>query len=218
MTSDSSEKQYILDRKMASRLLKVSTRTLDRYIRSKKLSTRLIGGRVWLNKEEISAFKDSKDGYARIESIDVSIPKVTIDENGDVVDEQYSTSQNSVDRMSTERRKKSNNEEEIYQKLYLELKEELKEKQLRLEIANYRVGQLESQVKNSIPLLEYHSENYKRKMAQEDLEIKLKDNESFVKTVTNQLKLERLNKRIFIIILLTVLALQPLWLLLFYKQ
>jgi len=120
--------------------------------------------------------------------------------------------------MSTERRKKSNNEEEIYQKLYLELKEELKEKQLRLEIANYRVGQLESQVKNSIPLLEYHSENYKRKMAQEDLEIKLKDNESFVKTVTNQLKLERLNKRIFIIILLTVLALQPLWLLLFYKQ
>jgi len=217
MTNIPSEKQYILDRKMASRLLKISTRTLDRYIKAKKMSTRVIGGRIWLNKEEVAAFKDLKDGYVKVEAVDMSIPKMTIDENGNMVDEEYTTSQNSVESMSTERRKKSNFDDEIYKKLYLELKEELKEKQLRLEIANYRVGQLESQVKNSIPLLEYHSENYKRKMAVEDMENKIKDSEMFSKTITNQLKLERLNKRIFIIILLTILALQPLWLLLFYK-
>jgi len=217
MTNIPSEKQYILDRKMASRLLKVSTRTLDRYIKAKKMSTRIIGGRIWLNKEEVLAFKDVKDGYVKIESIDMSIPKVTIDENVEPMDEEYSTSQINVESMSREGRKKTNFNDEIYKKLYLELKEEIKEKQLRLEIANYRVGQLESQVKNSIPLLEYHSENYKRKMAMEEMENKIKEGEILSRNITNQLKLERLIKRIFIIILLIILALQPLWLLLFYK-
>ena len=46
-------------------------------------------------------------------------------------------------------------ESEIYKKLYEETVAELKIKQERLEGATYRVGQLESQIKNTVPLLTY---------------------------------------------------------------
>ena len=63
--------------------------------------------------------------------------------------------------MST-RKRKENTESALFKALYEGVKEELSEKQERLEIANYRVGQLETQVRNSIPMLEYHRENYEK--------------------------------------------------------
>jgi hypothetical protein len=103
---------------------------------------------------------------------------------------------------------------QVYKKLYLELKEDLKEKQDRLEIANYRVGQLESQIRNSVPMLEYHREKFDREKAQKDLQEKLKEAQAQLSKTLPILRYEKLTKRIFVVVLLTLLALQPLWLLL----
>ena len=101
--------------------------------------------------------------------------------------------------------------------MFTELQEEVKEKQERLEVANYRVGQLEAQVRNSIPMLEYHRENYEKKKKEEKLKKEVYESSAVIKRLKYKLKSESLMKRIFIITLLIILSLQPLWLLWIYR-
>ncbi|MFC1647426.1 hypothetical protein ACFL10_00335 [Patescibacteria group bacterium] len=157
---------FDLSRKEASGLLKVSTRTLDRYIKSKKVSSKNIAGRIMLNRDEVLGMKKGRP-HRKIKKINDS----------------YIQKEQPV--------KKDDTEEKIYQKLYDEMRIEMKVFQQRLEGANYRVGQLESQVKSSVPLLEHQK-------------------------VLTGAKKARYNKKILYILLGAVLALQPLWLLLAY--
>jgi len=154
------QKRYNLSREAAGRLLKVSIRTLDRYVRAKKMSTQVVDGRIWLNKEEVETFNVDKNRVIKVDTVNMSTSKMSIDNSVDKVDNIEVLEQESVDSVST--RHSRNDKNETYKNLYSELKEDLKEKQDRLEIANYRVGQLEAQVKNSVPLLEYHREKYVR--------------------------------------------------------
>lgn len=216
MSPDNTLAEYNIDRKAASKLLKVSIRTVDRYVKQKKLSTRLIGGRVWLNKAEIRGFRADSDSAGRVDSVNVSTPMVTIDTNSDNMDNMEVFDQENVHMLSTRgggREKKSG----VYKKLYEDLKEEIGEKQERLEIANYRVGQLEAQVKNSIPMLEYHRENFERSQKEETLKQEVIDSKNLIGRLSQKLRYEKITKRVFIFILLMVLALQPLWLIYIYR-
>lgn len=206
--------EFNIDRKAASKLLKMSLRTIDRYVRQKRLSTRVVNGRVWLDRKEIEGLKFEKERAIIVDKVDMSTPPMSIDNN---VDNIVDTDVDNVDNGELIEIKRDDIEGKIYQKLYVELKEEVKEKQERLEIANYRVGQLEAQVRNSIPLLEYHRESYARKKQEKSFKNKIEELGSICKRLTVQLKFEKFNKRIFLIILLFILALQPLWLLLIYK-
>jgi len=202
------EKEYTIDRKGAGKLLKMSMRTVDRYAKSKKLSTMNIGGRILFNKREILIFRDKK---MSIDKVDMSTPHLSIDNSVDKVDNFDTVGQDfvysDVDSVYSKTKKKPDQEGEIYQKLYFETKEELREKQERLEMANYRVGQLENQLKNSVPLLEY----------KKDREEAAKELEESKNKALSRLNYEIISKRIFLTILLVILALQPLWLLLIYK-
>lgn len=208
--------KYNLDRKTASRLLKVSIRTIDRYIKAKKLSTQVIDGRIWLDKKEIGLFKERNSGRSMTEVVDMSTPIMSTDGYMDKVDDMEVINQDSTEFLST-KNKNEKIQNAIYKNLYIELKEEIHEKQERLEIANYRVGQLEAQLKNSIPMLEYHRENYLNKQMEKDFKEKINEQNSLITKISLKLKYEKLNKGIFLIILLIILSLQPLWLLLIYK-
>ncbi len=207
--------KYNLDRKTASRLLKVSIRTVDRYIKAKKLSTQVIDGRIWLDKKEIDQLKSRYVRPGMTEIVDMSIPQVSTDDMVDKVDEMEIVNKDNVDFVSTESKNKKI-QNVIYKNLYLELKEEVQEKQERLEIANYRVGQLEAQLKNSIPMLEYHRENYSNKQMEKTLKDAISEQNNVIDRMSVKLKYEKINKGIFLIILLIILSLQPLWLLLIY--
>lgn len=208
------QKRYNLSREAASRLLKVSIRTLDRYVRAKKMSTQVVDGRIWLSKDEVETFNIDKNKIIKVDTIDVSTSRMSIDNGVDKVDNIEVLEQESVDSVSTRRSK--NDKNETYKNLYSELKEELKEKQDRLEIANYRVGQLEAQVKNSIPLLEYHREKYEIKKAEEELKTQIGESTNLIKRLSLSIKYEKFSKRVFLTILLVILALQPLWLLFYF--
>lgn len=218
-TLDPQLEQYNLDRKAASRLLKVSIRTIDRYIKDKKLSTSVVDGRVWLDRAEVGQFKDQKEEKRKVGNVDMSTPKMSID-NGvdsqvDNVDKIEVINRDNVSTVST--RKKKTTENKVYKELYTQAKEELNEKQERLEIANYRVGQLEAQLKNTIPILEYHKESFEKKKKQDELKEKITQQNTVIKRIKTHLKSATFNKRVFLIILLALLALQPLWLLLIYR-
>jgi len=173
--STQAQKTFDLSRKEASDLLKVSTRTLDRYIKSKKLSSKNIAGRVVLNRDEIDAMK-SKRPHRKVRKNKSQNKKQVYEINASYVEPKT---------------EEKNAEEKVYKTLYEELKLEVKVFQQRLEGANYRVGQLESQVKSSVPLLDHQK-------------------------VLTEAKKEKFNKKILYILLGAILALQPLWLILAY--
>ena len=152
MTMEMDNEVFGLDRKTAGRLLKVSIRTVDRYIKSKKLSTSVVDGRVWLSRKELEGIREEKNRKTATHRVDMSTPAMSIDDRVDNVDRVELIDQGNVDSVSTKTRKRKT-ANAVYKKLYIDQKEELHEKQERLEIANYRVGQLEAQVKNSIPML-----------------------------------------------------------------
>lgn len=214
MKLDNTLSTYSLDRKTASRLLKVSIRTLDRYIKAQKLSSRTENGHIWLNKEEIRKFKGGHVSTATVDNLNMSTPRVSIDMTMD-------TPIDSVDRVEVIEAKNKQNqpreENDIYRKLYFDVKEELNIKQERLEIANYRVGQLEAQLRSSIPMLEFHRDKYQNEKEKEELKEEVIKKEKEIKEVFSKVKIERFNKRILLTILLFALALQPLWLFLYYK-
>jgi len=218
MQLDSTLSTYNLDRKAASRLLKVSIRTLDRYIKSKKLSSHVEDGRIWLNKGEIRKLKSGQVSTAIVDNVDMSMPEMSIDMS---IDTSVDTSVDNVDRVEVfEAKTKANpskEDHEIYKKLYFDVKEELNVKQERLEIANYRVGQLESRLRSSIPMLEFHRDKYQSDKEKQELSEKIEAKEKEIKEVHLNVKIEKFNKRILLTILLFTLALQPLWLLLYYK-
>lgn len=226
MTVDNHSGQQKISRKDAARLLKVSIRTVDRYVKSKKLSTVEENGHIWLLKGEIVNFNSRQVVDMSIDNVDslsthlstvVDVDRVdrTVDKTVDRVD---TTVDNRVDKKGsvvnflTTVKKKSN----TYKKLYYELQEDLKEKQERLEIANYRVGQLEAQVRNSVPMLEYHREKYEKDKKEEELRSKLEESVNLIKTLSTRLKATKFTKRVFLMLLLVILALQPLWIYFIY--
>lgn len=220
---DKFTQQYNIDRRAASKLLKVSVRTVDRYIKKKVLTAQNVGGRVWLDKEDVVKLSGNRfqipdsfigEKYSTIDSrIDTSTPIMSIDVTADKTgqkDEQMSTS------ISSQNVKGAYNSQ-LYQKLYEDTKGELNEKIERLEIANYRVGQLEAQLKNTIPLLEYHREASEKKLEKAKLLEKIDHAETTVRALSQKISFERYNKKVVFTILLIILALQPLWLLLLQK-
>lgn len=166
------QKTFDLSRAEAAKMLKVSTRTLDRYIKSKKIASKSVAGRIMVSREELENMQKGR-----------SHRKVTKSTTG--------SDKKSYAIKSVNLNEEAKVEEKVYQKLYEELRSEIKTFQQRLEGANYRVGQLETEVKSSVPLLDHQ------------------------KLLTDN-KRDKYNKKVLFIILGTVLALQPLWLLLAY--
>ncbi|MBD3157064.1 helix-turn-helix domain-containing protein [Candidatus Peregrinibacteria bacterium] len=133
---------FTVSRKEAAKKLKVSTRTLDRYIKSKKLSSKNIAGRIFLNVDELTKFAKKKRRHRNVRKKSSKNKTVATHEVPDVFIE------SDVDFVGKV-------ENRIYKNLYDEVQRDLKGFQQRLEGANYRVGQLEAQLESSVPLREH---------------------------------------------------------------
>lgn len=215
---DNHSRQQKISRKEAAGLLKVSVRTVDRYVKAKKLSTVVDNGHLWLFREEIAHFNSRQV----VDSVDTTVDRLSthlstvvdvdrVDTTVDNVDKTVDNRVDSVNILSTPRKHKN-----TYKKLFYELQTELREKQERLEIANYRVGQLEAQVRNSVPMLEYHKEKYEKDKQEQDLREKLEESVDVIKSLQSRLKQIKFTKRMFLIGLLITLAIQPLWIYFIY--
>jgi len=252
------QKTFTLSRKEAAQILKVSTRTLDRYIIKNTLSSKNVAGRIFLSEEDLLAFLKAKKRKKRRKPAARKLTKsqsniksksnivaherddnvYDLDISGESKSGQHSTiniteepaidipvevydlpvevatepefnvevqtesdfapasahESESVDTvpMSDYFDAAKQTEDLIYKKLYEEQKEEVRSFQRRLEGANYRVGQLESQVKESVPLLEHQ------------------------KLLTGHKK-EVFNKKILYVLLGALLLAQPLWIFLAFN-
>lgn len=175
---DANSSTYI-DRQTASRLLKVSVRTIDRYIRGGKLWALSENGRIWLDKKEILAF-DQPRKVMRNVAIDrgMSVPVI----------------------------RHAGHDNDFYRDLYEEAKQAVGDSQQKLQQANYRIGQLESQ------MLQPPSPKYIER--HEDL-IHDREREKEITALKKIAKREKTSRIIFAALTYLLLALLPtLWYLL----
>ncbi|MBN2087554.1 helix-turn-helix domain-containing protein [Candidatus Peregrinibacteria bacterium] len=202
-----------VDREEASKILKVSTRTVDRYVRRYRFKTRKDGRRVLLKRDDVDKIIQEHIGhFVDVQSTDL---KINLDKKN-VEDTASKVSNIEVKNFKVESIKdgEAENENRVYKGLYVEAKKELKEKQERLEAATYRVGQLESQVKNMVPLLDYNRKEKELKETQIAVEQKAKEGQIALQRMENKLKAERIAKWIYLSLVGLLLVAEPILLLL----
>ncbi len=137
--STQAEKTFTLSREEAAKIMKVSTRTLDRHIKGRKLSSKNIAGRIFLNVDEVNDFSKKKRTHRSIKYKQPQIKRAVAS---------VSSAESHVSPPMPDIFIES---DRIYRNLYEEVQRDLKSFQQRLEGANYRVGQLEAQLEASVP-------------------------------------------------------------------
>lgn len=229
------ENKDLIDRKTASRLLKVSIRTLDRYRQNGQVATRIIDNKIYLSKSEILEFiarqneqlqrqsrqeknakmsRDTKvDNAAHSQDTGAAgLHQEARDNDGNTytfVDAQHVSSGSHREVESHEREL---NLIDTYKTMYEEISTELRRRQEELEAAHYRIGQLEGQLRYSVPLPEHKSEILRLTESTQHLEQDIMEKQLRLKKVREAYHYEKLNKRIYLFVVLGLLALQPLWL------
>lgn len=198
-----------LDREEASKILKVSTRTIDRYIRKFRFKTRKDGRKILIKRMDVDKIIQEHIGhFMDISSTDFDVKL----DSKNVQDKDDNVSNIKVKNIKIDGVK---NKEEviedgtIYKHLFEETKKDLKEKQERLEAATYRVGQLESQVKTMVPLLDYNRKEKEVKEIQMALEQKAIEGQQAVEKMQKKLKAERIAKWIYITLVGLLLIAEP---------
>ncbi len=202
-----------VDRIEASKILKTSTRTVDRYMRKYNFKTRKDGRLVLIKRSDVD--KIIKDHLGRIVDInDESFSQILnkkienpATENKDTVST-LAVSDIKVHKIKDT--EANGTEERIYKDLYQETKKDLKEKQDRLEAATYRVGQLESQVKSMVPLLDYTKKDKELQEVFHSMEQKARQNQELIDAMERKIRSERIAKWTYLSLVGLLIVAEPI--------
>jgi len=204
-------KTKYVDRIEASKILKVSTRTVDRYMRKYRFKTRKDGRRVLIKKTDLD--KIIKENISRL--VDIKEDNLNEILNNKERNKESTTKLvvKNVEVKKINREKSSDKakiEQTIYKELYSEVKKDLTKKQDRLEAATYRVGQLESQVKSMVPMLDYNKKDRALQEAYSAMDARTKQNEETIQVMEVKLRSERIAKWIYLSLVGTLLVAEPI--------
>jgi len=186
-----------VDRDEASTILKVSTRTVDRYIRKFRFKTRKDGRRVLIRRTDVDRI--IQDHIGQYMDIKLDNKKAVENESNIVIKD-----------VKIESKKKAEKDEAVYKGLYAEAKKDLKEKQERLDVATYRVGQLETQVQSMVPLLDFSRKEKELKEAKSAIEQKELEKVQVIQKMETKLKTERIAKWVYLSLVGMLLVAEPI--------
>ncbi|MBI5412702.1 helix-turn-helix domain-containing protein [Candidatus Peregrinibacteria bacterium] len=197
-----------IDREEASKVLRVSTRTLDRYLKKYRIKTRRDGRRILIKREDIDHIIHDHVGHFLDMTVDKSrqilegVEGVQNVSKIEVKDVQIQNFQ--------EKEKIMESDTSVYYDLYLEAKRELRERQDRLEAATYRVGQLETQLKNMVPLLDYTRKEKELREAHESMEKKVFEASVNLEKIERRLRTEKVAKWVYLSLVALLLIAEPI--------
>ena len=190
---------YTITRQQASQILWISTRSIDRYIKSGKIRAKKIWKIVYLNKEDIDILSWKHNASQEI-----------IIENKDLSEEaNENESKNIVKKDDYEKILSS------FDKVFNSLREEIKQKDEKIQILSVKLWRMEEIVKNSVNLIDYKKSQFLLEESKNKLNQDLKKIEKEKQKLENELKYERTTNKllIFFVIVLLILA----WFIWFYK-
>lgn len=197
-----------VDRNEASKILKVSTRTIDRYLRKYRFRTRKDGRRVLIKRIDVDFIL--KEHIGRLVDINDDNLDNILNGNSETKSDNASTMKVKDIKVKQITADHSNIEQEIYRELYQEVKGELKEKQERLEAATYRVGQLEAQAKSMVPMLDFNKKDRALQDAYSAMDQRSKQNEEIIHGMEFRLRSERIAKWIYLSLVGLLLVAEPI--------
>ena len=128
---------YTHSREEAADLLEISTRTLDRYVKSGKLRTKRKGKKIFIHDEDIRSLQSSEPELIRATDGPRMEEVVFFDES--VQETGFRRKPVMVD----------------YRDLYEDAMKRISEKDRVIQDLSYRAGHAESELKNSISMIEY---------------------------------------------------------------
>ncbi len=190
---------YTITRQQASQILWISTRSIDRYIKSGKIRAKKIWKIVYLNKEDIDilSWKHNTSQEIIIENKDLSEEANENESKNIVKKDDYEKILSSFD------------------KVFNSLREEIKQKDEKIQILSVKLWRMEEIVKNSVNLIDYKKSQFLLEESKNKLNQDLKKIEKEKQKLENELKYERTTNKllIFFVIVLLILA----WFIWFYK-
>ena len=135
---------FAIDRVEAARRLSVSTRTVDRHIKSGKIRTKRIGKKMFLHEEDVESLRIS--GASSLEDDYI----VVIHEAEDTTEQEI---------IHPERRL-SKEKSPDFAHLYSDSQKIIAKKDDIIQDLSYRLGKTETELKNAIPLIEYRKATF----------------------------------------------------------
>lgn len=154
---------YTLTRSQAAELLGVSTRTIDRYVKSWRLSYKKIANKVLLKRDELMAMKQDYDMLHQNESTVTELVKEK-DVVASVVSQSSSVAW--LDHMIDQK----------IEKFFLVFKEKeklLEDKNRIIFMLQQRIGELETKIQSMVALPDYNSEKQVALLEKKKLEQKI---------------------------------------------
>lgn len=132
---------FAIDRNEAARRLSVSTRTVDRHIQAGRIRTKRIGKKMYLHEDDVETLRESEgwdngEEFVIIDKEDRPEPEIVHREKNVTLP---TMKDSSID----------------FWTLYREAQQAIIKKDGVIQDLAYRLGKSESELKNSIPLVEY---------------------------------------------------------------
>lgn len=186
-----SDSIYTITRETASANLGVSTRTIDRYIKSWKLTYKKIANKVLLSQSELAALKDE------FNSLHQNTVSSEILWNHDVEEMQVTSPRSAM--VSWALSQVLDQKIDKFFELVHEKEQQVEEKNRVIFMLQQRIGELEGKLQHMVALPEYNQEKQLTILEKEKLEDKVKE-------LTTGLKSEKI-KNIFYIIVIVVVVL-----------
>ena len=175
---------FTIEREDGASMLGISTRTLDRYIRAGKIRAKKRGKKVFLHTEDVMKLKDGDAETTSASSYHTSEESVALEPMAQFVTKPLIVS---------------------YKELYEESKSLLTRKDELIQDLSYRLGNVETELKNSIPMLEYKKATFLLESSQSKGEDERRDLNHKVEKLADEVKKEQNTNMILIIVLSFVL-------------
>jgi hypothetical protein len=194
------ESTYSVDREKAATLLGVSTRSIDRYIKSNKIRSRKLGKKLYLHDEDIERLRSG--GIQEDFVIMTGDSNSYADNQDEAVVTLHSTPKHTMRDMVN------------YRDLYDQANEKIAVKDKMIQELSYRLGQSETELKNTISLSEYKKATFLLESAKSQWEEEKSHMIEKVSFLENSLKREHiLVKTLVITLMVTFVVSVCLWVL-----
>jgi HAMP domain-containing protein len=184
-------KTYNVTREVAAKSLNISTRTIDRYIKSGKLSYKKIANKVILAKEEVLSLQQE------FSSLRQELNSEIVSQNANV-----SSSQTHSSGTTLSNRQLEDAIDQKIEKFFLIFKEKdkmVEEKNKVIFVLQQRIGELETKIKHMVALPDYTKEKQEALIEKQKLEEKIGQ-------LRNAIKSEKLKNLIFMGLSLAFIA------------
>lgn len=194
------ESTYSVDREKAAMLLGVSTRSIDRYIKSNKIRSRKLGKKLYLHDEDVERLRAG--GIQEDFVIMTGDSDSYVDTQDEAVVTLHSTPKHTMRDMVN------------YRDLYDQANEKIAVKDKMIQELSYRLGQSETELKNTISISEYKKATFLLESAKSQWEEEKNHMSEKVSFLENSLKREHvLVKTLVITLMVTFVVSVCLWVL-----